>query len=219
MNQLMNTEVKMTSLELAETTGKQHAHIMRDIKKELEQLTLEDQSIFGEIYYLDIYGRQQPCYTFGREGAMQLALRYDASVRRKVIKKLAELETAEQLTMSPELKAIIMVDKKQQVFESRLEVLENTSVIDHRQQLELSRIAKAKVIKSLGGSDSAAFKDDSVKRRAFQGMWRDYKDFMEVASYKDTPKVALEEGKKYIDQWVPSGRTYRAIMIANGEVL
>lgn len=93
MQELLNvSEVKMTSVELAELTGKQHAHIMRDIRNEIELLGEEGQSIFGETSYTDQWNRQQPCYTFGRDGAMQLALKYDAITRRKVIVKLEELE-------------------------------------------------------------------------------------------------------------------------------
>ncbi len=82
----------MTSRELADITGKQHAHIMRDIRNEIDSLGSEGQSIFGESSYINTQNKEQPCYTFGKDGAMQLALKYDAKTRRKVILKLEELE-------------------------------------------------------------------------------------------------------------------------------
>jgi len=46
MDYLLN-EIKMTSRELAEITGKQHQHIMRDIRNEIESLGEQiGQSIF-----------------------------------------------------------------------------------------------------------------------------------------------------------------------------
>ncbi len=74
----------MTSLELAEITGKQHAHVMRDIRNEIDSLGEEiGQSIFGLVKgnalifelvnYTDAKGEKRPCYSFGRDGAMQLA--------------------------------------------------------------------------------------------------------------------------------------------------
>ena len=58
----MNLEkigLKMTSREIAELTGKQHAHIMRDIRIEIEKLNsagIFNESIFGLVKYEDLKG-------------------------------------------------------------------------------------------------------------------------------------------------------------------
>ena len=47
----------MTSREIAELTGKQHAHIMRDIRSEIEKLNsvgINNESIFGLVKYEDL---------------------------------------------------------------------------------------------------------------------------------------------------------------------
>jgi phage antirepressor YoqD-like protein len=90
--EIMKLEVKMTSRDLAEITGKQHAHIMRDIRGEIDALGEVNESIFGLVDYTDAKGEKRPQYIFGRKGAMQLALKYDAVIRYKVIQKLEELE-------------------------------------------------------------------------------------------------------------------------------
>lgn len=87
-------EVKMTSLDIAEITGKQHSHIMRDIRQEIENIGEEGLSIFGQSSYVNAQNKEQPCYKFGKKGAMQLALKYDAVTRYKVIEKIEELENA-----------------------------------------------------------------------------------------------------------------------------
>ena len=52
MDYLLN-EIKMTSRELAEITGKQHQHIMRDIRNEIESLGEQiGQSIFWQSSYI-----------------------------------------------------------------------------------------------------------------------------------------------------------------------
>jgi len=89
---IFKNEAKMTSVELAELTGKQHKHVMRDIREEVEKLRELNESIFGLVNYTDRKGEKRPCYTFGRKGAMQLALKYDAITRYKVIERLEELE-------------------------------------------------------------------------------------------------------------------------------
>jgi len=85
-------QVKMTSLDIADMTGKLHKHVMRDIREELESIGKLTETIFGPSEYTDSTGRKLPCYEFGKAGAMQIALRYDAKTRYKVVKKIEELE-------------------------------------------------------------------------------------------------------------------------------
>ena len=50
----MKADVQMTSLNIAELTGKRHADVMRDIRKEVEELGEEiAQRIFALSSYLD----------------------------------------------------------------------------------------------------------------------------------------------------------------------
>jgi Rha family phage regulatory protein len=97
VKQLVSSNIKMTSLDVAEIVGKQHQHVMRDIRGEIENLGTEiGESIFGLTSYKDKSNRESPCYTFGKDGAMQLALKYDAKTRYLVIKRIEELETADR---------------------------------------------------------------------------------------------------------------------------
>ena len=89
----LTTVTQMTSLEVAEITGKQHSHIMRDIRDEIEKLELQrisTESIFGLSEYQDRTGRTLPMYVLTREGVLQLAARYDAVVRFKLIEKVSQ---------------------------------------------------------------------------------------------------------------------------------
>lgn len=61
----MKTEVvlskgKMSSLEVAELTGKRHADVMRDIRNLLDQGVAERNFALSE--YKDSTGRKLPCY-------------------------------------------------------------------------------------------------------------------------------------------------------------
>lgn len=87
MNELI-TISKMTSMQIAEITEKQHGHIMRDIKDEIEKLEfagISTQSKFGLSERQDSTGRTLPYYELTKEGVLQLAARYDAVVRAKLI--------------------------------------------------------------------------------------------------------------------------------------
>lgn len=81
----------MSSREIAELTGKEHAHVMRDIRSMLELLK-KDASSFGGIY-LDAYGREKPCFNLDAELTLTLVSGYDIPLRHRVVTRLAELET------------------------------------------------------------------------------------------------------------------------------
>lgn len=95
----MNLEkigLKMTSREIAELTGKQHAHIMRDIRIEIEKLNsagIFNESIFGLVKYEDLKGEMRDEYELSRDGVMMLAMKYDTVTRYKITQKLNELES------------------------------------------------------------------------------------------------------------------------------
>lgn len=81
----------ITSLEISEITGKQHAHVMRDIRVLLDQGVTE--SNFGLSEYKDVTGRTLPCYNLTKKGCLILASGYDALLREKIINRWEELET------------------------------------------------------------------------------------------------------------------------------
>lgn len=87
---LTHQPVTMSSREIAELTGKRHDHVKRDIEKMLSDLG-EDAPKFGAIY-LDTMNREQTEYRLDRELTETLLLGYSAPLRRKVVKRLRQLE-------------------------------------------------------------------------------------------------------------------------------
>lgn len=90
MTELMSIKETMSSLQIAEITGKQHAHVMRDIRNLLEQGV--GQSNFGESSYINSQNKEQPCYELTKKGCLILASGYDALLREKIINRWEELE-------------------------------------------------------------------------------------------------------------------------------
>lgn len=89
----LTTVTQMTSLEVAEITGKEHKSVLRDIRDEIEKLTSQGiftEHIFVPSEYQDRTGRTLPVYILTREGVLQLAARYDAVVRFKLIEKVSQ---------------------------------------------------------------------------------------------------------------------------------
>lgn len=94
--------VQMTSLDIAGVTGKRHAHIMRDIRNEIKELGEEfSLPIFGESTYTNERGRKYDCFILNKEGAMQLAMKYDAKTRYSAIQYIKQLEEKMASTNAP----------------------------------------------------------------------------------------------------------------------
>ncbi len=87
----------MTSLQIAEVTGKTHANIMRDIRNLIEQGAAEINFDLGE--YKDKNKQSRPMYNLTPKGCLILASGYNVILREKIINKLEEYQQKERSTM------------------------------------------------------------------------------------------------------------------------
>lgn len=94
VGETINASEKMSSLQIAEITGKQHQHVLRDIDSLIEQGL--DASNFGLTSYTDKSNRNQRCYELTKKGCLILASGYDALLREKIINRWEELESKER---------------------------------------------------------------------------------------------------------------------------
>lgn len=81
----------MTSLQIAEVTGKRHDAVLRDIRNLLGQGV--NAHNFVAVEYTDAKGEKRPCYQLTKKGCLILASGYNAVLREKIINRWEELET------------------------------------------------------------------------------------------------------------------------------
>ena len=93
-DQLMSaqTEQTITSLEVAELTGKRHDSILRDIRNILSQMDEISLHNFVESTYTSDRGKEYPMFNLTKEGCLCLVSGYDANLRMKIINRWKELE-------------------------------------------------------------------------------------------------------------------------------
>lgn len=128
MTDLIIKKETMTSLEIAEVTGKRHDSILRDIRNILSQGV--DAHNFVETYYTDKSNRQQKCYTLTKKGCLILASGYDVILREKIINRWEELETKDRNKYQvPKsfAEALMLAAKQQEQIEEQRRQLEATS--------------------------------------------------------------------------------------------
>lgn len=98
MTDLISSKQAMSSLEIAEVTGKRHNNIMRDISNLLNQGV--NQLNFELVEYSDRKGEKRPCYNLTPKGVLILASGYNPLLREKIINRLEELEMKNKLEES-----------------------------------------------------------------------------------------------------------------------
>lgn len=118
----------ISSIQVAELTGKQHSHIMRDIRNLLEQGVSE--SNFG----LSTYQQKQPkggfkevpFYQLTKKGSLILASGYNAVLREKIINRWEELELEKRKKFQvPQTfaEALMLAAKQQEQIEEQNQLL------------------------------------------------------------------------------------------------
>ena len=89
-----NNQQMMTSLEIAELTGKQHCHVMEAIRKMEPAWVKVNESNFRLIEYKDNRGRLKPCYQLTKTECLYIATKFNDEARAKLVLRWEELESA-----------------------------------------------------------------------------------------------------------------------------
>lgn len=197
MNELMNIENRntLTSLEIAEVTGKEHKNILADIRDEISKLGTERaELIFQLSEYKDTTGRKLPMYLLNSKGILQLGARYSAETRFKLIEKIEQL----QKPMTVEDMIILQANEMKSV-KHRIDIVENKVDneirIDHTEQRKLQKAVSIRVYQRLDVIDAD-------RNLMFPAIYRDLKDRFGVASYRDIKRKDLTEALAYVQNWI-----------------
>ena len=143
MEKLVLNKETMSSLEIAELTGKQHAHVMRDIRSLLEQGV--HQSNFGLMFRTSKLcngaERKDPNYVLTKKGCLILASGYDAKLREKIIDRWEELEKEklQGFVIPGSFSQALMLAAKQQeqIEEQKKQILEmNAEIVEMKKKTD-----------------------------------------------------------------------------------
>lgn len=85
-------EPTMSSVEIADLTGKKHQHVMRDVRAMLSGLSNSGPSFGGS--YINSQGKTQPCFNLPKRECLILVSGYSVELRAKIIDRWMELEAA-----------------------------------------------------------------------------------------------------------------------------
>lgn len=100
--------------------------------------------------------------------------------------------------------------------EERISKLENTMNIDYGQQRVLEKEVSKVVIDALGGKDSNAYRE--MSKKVFSECNHDIKDYFNVNSRNNIPRLRFDDELEYIRNWQPCSNTRMAIRECNAQM-
>ncbi|MBD7967713.1 Rha family transcriptional regulator [Paenibacillus gallinarum] len=217
MNNLVFIENGRTvtdSLTVAEVFGKEHKHVLRDIRY-LECSEEFIESNFGLIEYTDPRNRTQQKYIITQDGFSFLAMGYTGKeaaqfkemyinefkrMREELRNQVPVLDSNAAIAIALRQTADVM-DKLPQI-ESKLETigrkLETQITLDSGQQRRLQQAVSKKVC--------SIEPDKDERGELFRQLYKEIKDRWEVPSYKDVLRQDLQAVLNYVEAWRPVRR-------------
>lgn len=177
-----------------------------------------------EVPIQDSIGRMQKTPVISESGLYALifgsklesAKRFKHWVTSEVLPSIRKTGSYEMENYSPEMKAILMHDKKLVKMDERVTDLEENMTIDYGQQQVLKKEVNKTVVSSLGGKDSEAYKE--ISKKVFSECNRDIQDRFHVNSRNNVPKKRFDEAIGYIKAWKPSTNTILMIKECNTQI-
>lgn len=231
-NLILNNKKTMSSLEIAELTGKQHSNMMRDIRNILEQLDERHKFNFELMFKITKLGnnaeRKDPYYRLTKKDCLLLASGYDANLRAKIINRWEDLETGKanpvyQVPHSFSEALMLAAQQQLQIEEQQKQIsVMSTEIVEMKKKtdyLEIILSSKGTVVTTQIAQDygmsAKAFNrllaDKGIQRRV-NGQWILYAPYMSKGYvHSKSVNITHKDGRpdvKMNTEWTQRGRLF-----------
>ena len=129
------------------------------------------------------------------------ARQYFIQVEKEYLKELKKTlnDPREQLRLFYQFgeQTAVRVD----AIEKDVSILKETMRISGKQEADIQRAGKQKVIEVLGGKDSPAY--ESISKKVFAIFWSEFKRYFSIPRYGELPCKQFEEALIFIAEWLP----------------
>ena len=194
-----NLEQKsITSIEVAEMVEKSHNELLKDIRRYTAQFNegkISPVDFFTESTYTDGKNETRPCYLVTKKGCEFIANKLTgvkgAVFTAKYINKFNDMEETIQKPKSPlqllalEFEAIKEVTEKVDAVDQDLQAFKMDMPVLGLECDKITTAVKANGVKCLGGKESNAYQDKSLRSKVYSDIYSQLKrEFGLSASYK-----------------------------------
>ena len=204
----------MSSLEIAELTGKRHDNVVRDIKAMFEQLGDSDGLLTSEDTYLNPQnGQKYKCYSLPKEETICLIAGYNVQVRMRIIKRWQELEEkqtpATPKTYIEALEKLLESEKEKLVLKEELKAAEPkvefvNNYVDAKGNKTFRGLVK---MLNVNEREFRNWLHDSKIMYRLNGAWMPYSEYLHKGYFE--VKTGEKDGKSYsLCYFTPKGEVW-----------
>lgn len=218
------------SYEVAKMMEVEHAKVLRMIEGDKTHIgiipTLRKAQLGVSEYFIESTYKVEnnnkiyKCYECTKLGCDMLANKMAGKkgilFTARYVKKFNEMIEDPYKGISTELRAILMLDKKQQEIEKRVIGIENKMTIDYELAENLRNAISSRAVYLLGGKYTDAYK--KLSKKLFAEFYKGLKTSFKVNSYKNIAQKNYDDALKYIENWKPSEMLVYAIQGLNGQL-
>lgn len=195
--------------------GKDHSKLLRDIRNYTEQLgqaKIGQSDFFTASTYRNSQNKEQPCYLVTKKGCEFIAHKLTGvkgtEFTAKYINRFHEMEEVldPYRGISPELAAVIAVDKRVTGMNVRLDHIENDMPLFGAESDELSAHIRRRGAELLGGKKTEAYLDSTIRQRVYRDIYNQlrrefgiYDDEGRMKSYKALKRKDLADAHEFVD--------------------
>ena len=210
--ELNNSKVVTTSLQVAESFGKEHKHVLRDIRSLLKDVS-KNEPMFLEGNSPDSYGRDRKIYYIDRDGFALLAMGFTG--KKALQFKLDYIQAFN--AMEKQIGELALEENKSFIeLKSTVDNLVNNLTIDYSQQKRFEDTRKAVVLDALGGYGSNAYKQ--IGKKVFAACGKDIKNRFGIPRYNELRRQDFEAAIDYLSDWKPQQLLALEIAMHNGQL-
>ena len=203
----------MSSLEIAELTGKQHKNVLMDIRNMLNQL--EIQSAIFTADYKDSKGRTYQCYNLPKRETLVLVSGYSVTMRARIIDRWQELEEkqtpATPKTYIEALEKLLESEKEKLVLKEELKAAEPkvefvNNYVDAKGNKTFRGLVK---MLNVNEREFRNWLHNSKIMYRLNGVWMPYSEYMHKGYFE--VKTGENDGKSYsLCYFTPKGEVWIA---------
>ena len=220
VNNNQNGEQRMTSLEIAQLSGKQHKDVLKAIRNMESAWEKVNGRNFALVDYKDQKGELRPCYLLSKTECLYIATKFNDEARAKLVIRWQELE---------EERLMEMQQPKQKIQEIRLlacdeEVLDEADDILGEELEKLNRESRfcytpTEIGKVFGmdGRDLNSFLSDQKIIRWARGQWQLTQKYLhrELTANRYSYVHGRDGRRKLVSRlvWTEKGREFIMDMI------
>ena len=201
----------MSSLEIAELTGKQHKDVIRDIRNMLNQLEIHSAQFCAQ--YKDSTGRSLPMFNLPKRETLCLIAGYNVQVRMRIIDRWQELEEkqtpATPKTYIEALEKLLESEKEKLVLKEELKAAEPkvefvNNYVDAKGNKTFRGLVK---VMNVNEREFRNWLHDSKLMYRLNGAWMPYSEYLHKGYFE--VKTGDNDGKSYsLCYFTPKGEVW-----------